>query len=72
MKSRYLKVRGRNSSAFALVSVAAVMDLDQDGNVQEARIALGGVAPGPWQVPDAERFLRAKKPDQATLRRPLR
>jgi xanthine dehydrogenase YagS FAD-binding subunit len=67
-KSLYIKVRDRNSYAFALVSVAAVMDLSADGTIQDARIALGGVAPRPWRAPDAEQFLRGKKPDDATLR----
>ncbi len=68
VRSLYIKVRDRNSYAFALVSVAAVMDLAADGTVQGARIALGGVAPRPWRVPDAEQFLRGKKPEEAILR----
>jgi xanthine dehydrogenase YagS FAD-binding subunit len=59
-QSCYLKVRDRNSYAFALVSVAAMVALDSDGRIQEARIALGGVAPKPWRVPEAEQSLRGK------------
>ncbi len=68
VRSLYLKVRDRNSYAFALASAAAVMDLDGSGRIQEARIALGGVAPKPWRVPAAEEFLRGKLPEETTLR----
>jgi xanthine dehydrogenase YagS FAD-binding subunit len=55
----YLKVRDRNSYAFALVSVATGLDL-KDGLINEARIALGGVAHKPWRVLEAEDFLRGR------------
>jgi xanthine dehydrogenase YagS FAD-binding subunit len=55
--SRYRKVRDRASYAFALVSVAAALDVD-DGVVRDVRIALGGVAPKPWRATTAERLLR--------------
>ena len=42
------------SYAFALVSVAAVLDIGPGQSYTPARIALGGVAPKPWRVPDAE------------------
>jgi xanthine dehydrogenase YagS FAD-binding subunit len=54
--SHYLKVRDRASYAFALVSVAAALDM-QDGVVRAARIALGGVAHKPWRVMEAEGVL---------------
>jgi xanthine dehydrogenase YagS FAD-binding subunit len=57
-KSHYLKVRDRNSFAFALVSVAAVVDIDSSNRIRDARFALGGVAPHPWRVPEAEVALR--------------
>lgn len=66
-RSSYLKLRDRNSYAFALVSVAAVMDVE-GGAVREARIALGGVAHKPWRATKAERALRGKKLDEQTLR----
>ena len=66
-KSTYLKVRDRNSYAFALVSVAAIVDLDGDA-VREARIALGGVAHKPWRAVKAEQALKSKKLDEQTLR----
>lgn len=55
----YLKLRDRNSYAFALVSVATAFDLGVD-TIKEARIALGGVAHKPWRVPAAEGFLKDK------------
>lgn len=51
--SAYLKLRDRASYAFALVSVAAALELD-GGTVREARVALGGVAHKPWRDRDAE------------------
>lgn len=59
----YLKLRDRLSYAFALVSVAVAMRLEEDGSIAEARVALGGVAHKPWRVPDAEALLRGKQPD---------
>jgi xanthine dehydrogenase YagS FAD-binding subunit len=60
----YLKIRDRASYAFALVSVAAVLDMS-DGAINEARIALGGVAHKPWRSFEAEALLngRAATPD---------
>jgi xanthine dehydrogenase YagS FAD-binding subunit len=56
-RSTYRKVRDRASFAFAVVSVAAALELD-DGVVQDARIALGGVAHAPWRAEAAEAALR--------------
>ncbi|MEO3748943.1 xanthine dehydrogenase family protein subunit M [Plantactinospora sp. B5E13] len=55
--SRYRKVRDRASYAFALVSVAAALDV-ADGVVRDVRIALGGVAHKPWRATRAEELLR--------------
>jgi xanthine dehydrogenase YagS FAD-binding subunit len=55
--AHYLKVRDRASYAFALVSVAAAIDMQADGTVREARLALGGVAPKPWRAKSAEHRL---------------
>jgi xanthine dehydrogenase YagS FAD-binding subunit len=52
----YLKVRDRNSYAFALVSVATGFEL-QGSTIREARIALGGLAHIPWRIREAEEFL---------------
>jgi xanthine dehydrogenase YagS FAD-binding subunit len=67
-RSTYLKVRDRQSYAFALVSVAALVDLDEAGTIRHARIALGGVAHKPWRAEKAEHALLGKKPDKDTLR----
>jgi xanthine dehydrogenase YagS FAD-binding subunit len=56
-RSWYLKVRERASYEFALVSVAAGVELDASGTIREARLALGGVAHRPWRLPAAERSL---------------
>ena len=57
----YLKLRDRLSYAFALVSVAVALRM-QDGAVAEARIALGGVAHRPWRRPEAEALLAGRRP----------
>jgi xanthine dehydrogenase YagS FAD-binding subunit len=54
--SRYRKVRDRASYAFALVSVAAALRVE-DGRVAAVRLALGGVAAKPWRAVEAERVL---------------
>src|SRR5213595_167220 len=48
--SHYLKVRDRASYAFALVSVAAILDVDPSKKIKAARVALGGVAHKPWRA----------------------
>ncbi|RYE93768.1 MAG: xanthine dehydrogenase family protein subunit M [Myxococcales bacterium] len=58
----YIKVRDRASYAFALVSVAAALDLDDRGTIRQARVALGGVAHRPWRVPEAEALLAGRDP----------
>ena len=64
----YLKIRDRLSYAFALVSVAAALELEE-GRIKEARLALGGVAHKPWRDPAAEAALRGQAADQATFAR---
>ncbi len=59
-RSTYRKVRDRSSYAFALVSVAAALELAPDGSVQDVRLALGGVAAKPWRAFTAEAMLRGK------------
>jgi xanthine dehydrogenase YagS FAD-binding subunit len=66
-RSRYLKVRDRASYAFATVSVAAALDI-QDGIIRAARIALGGVAPKPWRAYEAEKILVGQPPQEAVYR----
>ncbi len=58
--STYLKFKERDSLDFALASVAVAVQLLPDKTVKEARIVLGGVAPIPWRVPAAERYLAGK------------
>jgi xanthine dehydrogenase YagS FAD-binding subunit len=65
-RSRYRKVRERSSFAFALVSVAAVLAVD-DGVVSEVRIALGGVAHAPWRAERAETELLGQRADEDTF-----
>ena len=62
----YLKIRDRLSYAFALVSVAAALELDGD-SIKDARLALGGVAHRPWRDPAAEAALRGKAANSATF-----
>jgi xanthine dehydrogenase YagS FAD-binding subunit len=52
----YLKIRDRASYAFALVSVAAALELNGD-TIKAARLAMGGVAHKPWRLTEAEKFL---------------
>lgn len=66
-RSTYRKVRDRASYAFALVSVAAALDVDQDGRVRDVRLALGGVAHKPWRALKAEAMLRGGRADAQAL-----
>jgi xanthine dehydrogenase YagS FAD-binding subunit len=59
-RSTYLKFKERDSMDFAMAAVAAAVELAPNQMVKQARIVLGGVAPIPWRVPDAEKFLTAK------------
>jgi xanthine dehydrogenase YagS FAD-binding subunit len=65
--SAYLKLRDRASFAFALVSVAAALDLN-DGVVQDVRLVLGGVAHKPWPVPDAGAVLNGRRIEASHIR----
>jgi len=67
-RSHYLKIRDRNSYAFALVSVAAMLDIE-NGVIRQSRIAVGGVAHKPWRVPSAEQLLVGQRADDAAYRR---
>ncbi|TMR05536.1 xanthine dehydrogenase family protein subunit M [Actinomadura soli] len=66
--SAYRKVRDRASYAFALVSVAAVLDVDAGGTVRDARIAFGGLAHRPWRASRAEAALRGAPATGASFR----
>ncbi len=67
-RSHYRKVRDRASYAFALVSVAAALDV-ANGVIRDVRIALGGVAPVPWRAVRAESALRGTPPTQEAFGR---
>jgi xanthine dehydrogenase YagS FAD-binding subunit len=66
--SSYLKVRDRNSYAFALVSVAAGLELD-GRSIKSAGLALGGVAHKPWRSMEAERSLIGATPGPDAFKR---
>jgi xanthine dehydrogenase YagS FAD-binding subunit len=65
--STYLKFKERSSLDFAMSAAAVSVDLAADKTVRSARLVLGGVAPIPWRVPDAEAFLVGKKLDAPTV-----
>ncbi|MCY7349040.1 MAG: xanthine dehydrogenase family protein subunit M [Pyrinomonadaceae bacterium] len=66
-KSYYLKVRDRASYAFALLSVAAALEMD-GGKIKQARIAMGGVAHKPWRAANAEKMLIGKEATEANFK----
>jgi xanthine dehydrogenase YagS FAD-binding subunit len=66
--ARYLKLRERTSFAFAVVSAAAALRIE-DERIAEARVALGGVALKPWRAREAELILAGGRADAALFRR---
>ena len=64
-RSRFVKVRDRESFEFALASAAVALDL-RAGIVAEARVALGGVSTKPWRSREAEEALRGKPLNERT------
>jgi xanthine dehydrogenase YagS FAD-binding subunit len=66
-RSYYLKIRDRASYAFALVSVAAALDVS-GSKINQARIAMGGVAHKPWRATEAEKFLAGKEATEANFK----
>ena len=73
-KSYYLKVRDRASYAFALLSVAAALEMDRSdgsgsgGKIAQVRIAMGGVAHKPWRALKAEEMLIGKEATEANFK----
>ena len=65
-RSLYLKFRDRQSYEFALVSVAAAIDVE-DGVVSGVRVALGGVGTKPWRARQAEQALQGGPADPASF-----
>lgn len=64
----YLKIRERSSYAFALLSVAAGLQI-QSGTIAKAGLAMGGVAHKPWKLSQAENYLKGKTPSQENFER---
>jgi xanthine dehydrogenase YagS FAD-binding subunit len=62
----YLKIRDRLSYAFALVSVAAALEIE-GGRIKDGRLALGGVAHKPWRDREAEALLGGAAPEKAVF-----
>lgn len=62
----YVKIRERDSYAFALVSAAAALEL-KNGQIKKARLASGGVAHKPWRWKTSERFLKGKQANRANF-----
>jgi xanthine dehydrogenase YagS FAD-binding subunit len=65
--SLYSKIRDRASYAFALVSVAAAMEL-KGKTISNIRLAMGGVAHKPWRLTTAENFLKGKEATVSNFR----
>jgi len=65
-RQTYRKVRDRASYAFALVSVAAIVDV-ANGRIRSARIAFGGLAPKPWRVEAVEHAMLGAPANAATF-----
>ncbi|MGP5527413.1 FAD binding domain-containing protein [Psychrobacter celer] len=64
----YDKVRDRASYAFALVSCAAVIDADDNGNLTTVRLAFGGIGTQPWRNEDVEDLLTDTQGDDDTIK----
>ncbi|MCE7010973.1 xanthine dehydrogenase family protein subunit M [Kibdelosporangium philippinense] len=65
-RSRYLKLRDRATFEFAVVSVAAALDM-RGNTVRDIRLTFGGVATKPWRAPEAETALRGKPLTTTTI-----
>lgn len=65
-KMHYIKIRDRASYAFALVSVAVTLEVS-DNSIQDARLAMGGVAHKPWRLTAVEKFLVGKPANKETF-----
>jgi xanthine dehydrogenase YagS FAD-binding subunit len=66
-KSYYVKVRDRASYAFALISVAAALEINGK-KIKQVRVAMGGVAHKPWRALEAEKFLNGKDATEANFK----
>lgn len=66
-KNYYLKIRDRASFAFALVSVAVALEVNENV-IQSARLAMGGVAHKPWRLTEVENYLKGKTASENTFK----
>ena len=66
--ARYLKVRERTSYAFAVVSAAVALRVE-NATIKDARLALGGVALKPWRAREAEQILRGVRAEASNFHR---
>ncbi|MBV9986596.1 MAG: xanthine dehydrogenase family protein subunit M [Chitinophagaceae bacterium] len=64
----YLKIRDRASYAFALLSVAAALNI-KSGTIREARLAMGGVAHKPWRLTEAEKALKGQPANETSFKK---
>lgn len=69
--SHYLKVRDRTSYAFAMVSVAAAIEMDRN-HIKRARVVLGSVAHKPWRSAKAEAALIGRRANEDTFQEAAR
>ena len=67
-RSHYLKVRDRKSFEWSLASAAIALDMTPDGEVRDARVAVGGVATRPWRLTAVEDRLRGRRVTPETAR----
>ena len=67
-RSKYLKIRDRESYAYALASTAGALRM-RGGNIEDVRIGLGGVATVPWRAREAEETLKGGPPSEDRLQR---
>jgi 4-hydroxybenzoyl-CoA reductase subunit beta len=67
LRAVYKKLRRRGSFDFPVLGVAAALNFADDGTVREARLILGGVAPAPIEVSDAQQALMGRRLDQETI-----
>ncbi|GGE46783.1 molybdopterin dehydrogenase [Primorskyibacter flagellatus] len=63
-RQQYRKVRDRASYAFALVSIAAIVRME-DGRIADATLAFGGIGTRPWRDPEMETLLKGERPSAA-------
>ena len=67
-RASYQKLRRRGAFDFPVLGVAAWLDVSEDGTVNDARLVLGGVAPAPVQVTEAQAVLIGQPLDEERMR----